>query len=97
MNIAQDLVFDADHPAILKIRNTDTYSYFVVGLEQGQVMKKHVTHTPATLVVLRGQVEMVIGDHWQVLREHDVFDIPVDQQHEVIGLERCMFSILKEK
>ena len=52
---------------------------------------------PATLVLLRGKVDFNISGETVVLRDGDVYEIPVNVEHEVVGRDiENVFLIVKE-
>ncbi len=97
MNIFENLAFNEDKPSVLSIRKSDKANFFTVGLKEKQVLAKHVTTVTATLILLSGKVDFNISGETVVLREGDVFEIPVNVEHEVIGRDiENIFLILKE-
>ena len=50
-------------------------------------MKKHTTDEPTFLVVLKGKIRFLINNEEILLNTFDTYDIPVDIEHEVIGVE----------
>ncbi len=97
MNILENIVFDTDKPSVVQIKNSEKIKYFAVGLGIGAVLKKHSTAVPTTVTVLKGEINIVFSDREFTLKEFDVFDIPVDEVHEVVGiLARNLFTVTKE-
>jgi quercetin dioxygenase-like cupin family protein len=97
MNIFENLIFNEDKPSVLSIRKSDKANLFTVGLKEKQVLAKHITTVPATLVLLRGKVDFNINNETVILREGDIYEIPVNTEHEVIGRDiENIFLILKE-
>lgn len=96
MNITKDLHFETGKPVILSLIKEEHTKAFVVGLLKDQVLAKHKTTIPALLMVLEGAVTFKMKSQVMLLTKHDVFSIPVDVEHEVIGIEeRNSFMILK--
>ena len=97
MNIFENLAFNEDKPSVLSIRKSDKANLFTVGLKEKQVLAKHVTTVPATLVLLSGKVDFNIKNETVVLRTGDVFEIPVNLEHVVVGRDiENIFLIVKE-
>ena len=97
MNILENLEFSTDKANVHYVKKSDKIKYFAVALGQGAVLKKHTTPVPATLVVLKGEINFVFTDREFVLREFDTFEIPVDEVHEVIGvLDQNLFLVTQE-
>ncbi len=96
MNISTDLIFQAKSPAILSLLKTENTKAFVVGLLKDQVLAKHKTDVAALLLVLEGELSFKLRNEIKLLPKHDVFSIPVGEEHEVIGIhEKNSFLIFK--
>jgi len=97
MNIFEKLTFNEDRPSVLSIKKTENTNLFSVGLLEKQVLAKHITTVPATLVLLRGKVDFNINNETVILREGDIYEIPVNVEHEVVGRDiENIFLIVKE-
>ena len=60
-------------------------------------MKKHTAPVPATLVVLKGEINFLIENQEIRMKQFDVYEIPVNVAHEVVGLaEENLFSAAQE-
>lgn len=89
--------FSGNKPGVTVIRKSDKLNYIAVALAKDVVLEKHKTAVPATLTVLKGAVKFKIGDHEFQLNEFDVYQIPINEEHEVIGLEKeNLFTIIKQ-
>lgn len=97
MNILENIEFSAEKANIFKIKNSPKSRQFVVALGEGAVMKKHQTPVPATLIVLKGEINFLIEGQELRFGEADVYEIPVNVQHEVVGIqEKNLFLIVQE-
>ena len=97
MNILENIEFRTDKPTVFHLKKSDKIKYFAVALGVGAVLKKHTTDFPATLVVLKGEVNIVFEDREFILKELDVFNIPVNEVHEVTGiLASNLFTVTQE-
>ena len=76
MNIFEKTDFTGDKPSVVSIKKSEKVNLFTVGLSEKQVLAKHITTVPATLVLLRGKVGFNISGETVVLREGDVYEIP---------------------
>ena len=91
------LTFNEDRPSVLSLKKTENTNLFSVGLLEKQVLAKHITTVPATLVMMRGKINFNINNESIVLRMGDVFEIPVNVEHEVVGRDiENIFLIVKE-
>ena len=54
MNIFEKTDFTGDKPSVVSIKKRKSQP-FTVGLSEKQVLAKHITTIPATLVLLRGK------------------------------------------
>lgn len=97
MNIYKELELNTDKPAVLSIKKTDKSQMIAIGLGNGAVMKKHKTAVSTNLVVIKGSIKFLINDENLEFSTGEVYEIPVDIEHEVIGLEsENIFIITKE-
>ncbi|MGV3641675.1 MAG: hypothetical protein ACO1NZ_14210 [Adhaeribacter sp.] len=97
MHILEHLQLKDDKPAILPLRNSDKVQVVTIGLQKDQVLKKHVTATPALIVVLQGRLAFDMEGKTTELPVLSTFDIPATVPHEVTGLEESIFLLIKEK
>lgn len=97
MNIEKDLHFSYDKPAVLAIRRSAQRNITAIGLQKGQVLKEHKTSFETTLIVLRGEIQFVIGEEVQELQALDVFEVPCDIYHKVVAKEESIFMLIQEK
>lgn len=97
MNILENVKFDTDKANVAVVTMSGAIKSFAVALGLGAVLKKHATPVPATLVVLKGQINFVFADREFVLKEYDTFHIPVNEVHEVVGiLDQNLFLVTQE-
>ncbi len=97
MNIYSQTNFDGEKPSVISIKKNDKIQMMTIGLAEKQVLAKHSTSVPATLLVLRGKLDFNMGAETIILRDGDVFEIPVNTEHEVIGRDvENIFLITKE-
>lgn len=97
MNILEQLQFNAEKPSVAIIKKNDHIKYFAVGLGKNTLMKKHITAVPATLVMVKGEVEFHINGETLHLKVGDTYEIPVNVEHEVIGVtNENVFLITQE-
>lgn len=97
-NILNHLTFTADKPAAFSIHKSDQIHYLAIGLMKDQLLKKHQAKIPTTLTVLKGSIQFFINEEVLLLKEYDVFEIPVGVEHEVKGVEEeNVFTLIQEK
>lgn len=87
MNILENVKFE-DKASVAMIRKDEKLKYFAVGLGENGVLAKHTAPVPSTLVVAKGEINFVFSDRNYILKELDTFEIPVGEEHEVIGLKK---------
>ena len=97
MNILENIEFNSDKANVAIIKKSEKIKYFAVALGEGAVLKKHSTAFPATLLILKGEINFVFSDREYVFKEFDTFEIPVDEEHEVFGvLKENLFTVTQE-
>ena len=98
MNISENLKFTAEKPATYLVLKSEKLQIVAIGLLQNQVLSKHKTVFPALLTVLKGRIAFKLLSETIELKELDVFEIPVNVEHEVLGLEpENIFSLSIQK
>lgn len=96
MNISKDLHFEREKPAMITLLKGEHTKAFVVGLLKDQVLTKHKTMVPALLLVIDGTITFKMKSQVMLLNKYDVYSIPLDVEHEVIGIEeKNSFIIIK--
>ena len=96
MNIAAQIDFNLGKPHVVSIKKTEKLNVFAVGITEGDALKKHKSSTAAVLTVLQGSVDFEINGEVHMLNQYDVFDIPVDVDHEVRAVVDSIVLLAKE-
>lgn len=97
MNILDKIEFSSEKANVCPIRKSEKLKYFAVALGKGGVLKKHTAPVPATLVVLKGEINFVIQGETINMKQFDIYEIPVNVEHEVIGVsDENLFSVAQE-
>lgn len=98
MNILEQIILNPEKPSVLPIRKSESINLIAIGLQQNQLLKKHKTAIPTLLTVLKGSIEFRISNSEIRLQQFDTYQIPVDIEHEVIGIEnKNIFTLTQEK
>ncbi len=98
MNLLKEINFDPASPSVFVIKKTNKLKYFSIGLLKDQILKKHQAKFPTTLTVIKGSIEFRLENKKIQLFQHDIFEIPVNELHEVIGLEeKNLFILVQEQ
>ena len=90
MDILESLSFNSGKPGTLTVRNSNKQLIIAIGLTKGQVLKKHISATPAMIVVLKGAILFEMKGTTTAIREFQTFDIPATVPHEVRGWKRVL-------
>ena len=88
VNLADKLTFKTDKPTTYFVKDGKNVRQVAIALGEGAVLKKHTTNIPATLIMVKGTVRFLINGEEVVLKDLDTYQIPVDVEHEVIGVEK---------
>ena len=90
--------YNSEKPHFNILRDSEKVKQVAVSLGKNGVFKKHKTSTPASLVVLKGEIKFIINEQEIILRPNDYYDIPVDVEHELVGLSKeNLFVVTKQK
>lgn len=96
-NILENISF-TNKPNFYKVKENAAFKQVAVALGKNSVLTKHKTSTPVTLVVLKGEIDFVIDNQHVILKTYDTYEVPVDVEHEVVGLSKeNLFLLTKEK
>ena len=88
VNLADKLTFRNDKQTTYFVKDGQNVRQVAIALGEGAVLKKHTTDIPATLIMVKGTVRFLINGEEVVLKDLDTYQIPVDVEHEVIGVEK---------
>ena len=79
----------------VKILSNPSFKLIGLGFIKGQVLEKHMTPTPAILIVQDGSVDFKMQGKTHTLKAGDYFEIPANVEHEVIGKEDSHLYLVK--
>lgn len=79
----------------VKVLSTPSFKLIGLGFKKGQILEKHITPTPAILIVQSGSVDFSMSGKTYVLNAGDFFEIPANTEHEVIGKEDSHLYLVK--
>lgn len=88
VNLSDKLTFKTDKQTTYFVKDGKNVRQVAIALGEGGVLKKHTTSIPATLIMVKGTVRFLINGEEIVLKDLDTYQIPVDIEHEVIGVEK---------
>ena len=88
VNLADKLTFRNDKQTTYFVKDGQNVRQVAIALGEGAVLKKHTTNIPATLIMVKGTVRFLINGEEVVLKDLDTYQIPVDVEHKVIGVEK---------
>ena len=88
VNLADKLTFRNDKQTTYFVKDGQNVRQVAIALGEGAVLKKHTTNIPATLIMVKGTVRFLINGEEVVLKDLDTYQIPIDVEHEVIGVEK---------
>ena len=88
VNLSDKLTFKTDKQTTYFVKDGKNVRQVAIALGEGGVLKKHTTSIPATLIMVKGTVRFLINGEEIVLKDLDTYQIPVDVEHEVIGVEK---------
>lgn len=90
------LSFRNDKPTFSYIKKGKKMKQVAVSLGKGAVLEKHITDQQAVIVIVKGKIKFNISGKDIILKESDTYDIPINVEHELTGLDdENMFIITK--
>ena len=97
VNLADELTFRNDRQTTYFVKDGKSIRQVAVTLGEGAILKKHTTDVPATLIMVKGEVRFLINGEEIILKDLDTYQIPVEVEHEVIGVQKeNIFIITKQ-
>ena len=97
MNLADELTFRNDRQTTYFVKDGKSIRQVAVALGEGAILKKHTTDVPATFIMVKGEVRFLINGEEIILKDLDTYQIPVEVEHEVIGVQKeNIFIITKQ-
>lgn len=97
VNLADELTFRNDRQTTYFVKDGKSIRQVAVALGEGAILKKHSTDVPATLIMVKGEVRFLINGEEIILKDLDTYQIPVEVEHEVIGVQKeNIFIITKQ-
>ena len=97
MDILNSLEFSEQKPSSLVVSNSEKQMTIAIGLLKGQVLKKHLSSTPALIIVLKGSILFQMERKNTIIDQFHTFEIPASVPHEVSGLQESIFLLIKDK
>ncbi len=83
------------HIKLHKVLSNPSFKLIGLGFKKGQVLEKHVTPTPAILIIQTGSVDFNMSGKTHMLKAGDFFEIPANTEHEVVGKEDSHLYLIK--
>lgn len=97
MDILEAVEFNPEKPSIVIVKKSEAIKMFCVALCKNQVLSKHQARVPSLLIVLKGQIHFLIEGQIINLKEFQTFQIPVNTEHEVLGIQNeNLFLLVQE-
>jgi phage shock protein E len=93
-NIQNEIKLNNESKTV-KVLSSPSFKLIGLGFKKGQVLEKHLTPTPAILIVHTGSVDFKMAGTTHLLKSGDFFEIPANVEHEVIGKEDSHLYLVK--
>ncbi len=86
---------NSKHPIAKIMHNNGDCKTLAIVFRKGMVLKEHKTNTPATLVVVEGEVEYRTAKESIILKKFNQTGITVGLLHEVEAKADCVCLLIK--
>ncbi len=93
-NLIEEIQLNPETKTV-KVLSNPSFRLIGLGFKKGQVLEKHVTPTPAILIVQTGSVDFNMSGKTYSLKAGDFFEIPANTEHEVVGKEDSHLYLVK--
>lgn len=92
-NILEKLA-TADKPITSVIKTTNSSKVVAVGLNTSIKLRDHRAPGKTQLLVIKGSISYKTNEKELVLNQYESYDIPLDETHNVTGLEPSIFLLM---
>ncbi|AKF25236.1 cupin [Sulfurovum lithotrophicum] len=92
-----DLKFSEESVVITPMLESDFGKEIRIAFKEGQIMKKHKTKFPITVMTLRGSIEFGVGEKKVILNEGDVIALEGNVMHELKALTESVVRLSLHK
>lgn len=93
-NLIEEIQLNPETKTV-KVLSNPSFKLIGLGFKKGQVLEKHVTPTPAILIIQTGSVDFNMSGKTHLLKAGDFFEIPANTEHEVVGKEDSHLYLIK--
>lgn len=93
-NLMEEIQLNPETKTV-KVLSNPSFKLIGLGFKKGQVLEKHLTPTPAILIVQMGSVDFNMSGKTHPLKAGDYFEIPANTEHEVVGKEDSHLYLIK--
>ncbi len=93
-NLMEEIQLNPETKTV-KVLSNPSFKLIGLGFKKGQVLEKHLTPTPAILIVQMGSVDFNMSGKTHLLKAGDFFEIPANTEHEVVGKEDSHLYLIK--
>lgn len=92
--LQEEIKLNSDTKTV-KVLSSPSFKFIGLGFKKGQVLEKHLTPTPAILIIQSGSVAFNMAGKSHTLKAGDYFEIPANIEHEVVGNEDSYLYLVK--
>lgn len=71
----------------------DNTKLVLFALDRGQEISAHKSPFPADIILLEGRIEVLVGETWHPLAEHERIALPMGLPHGIRALEASHFLL----
>jgi len=93
----KDLKFSDESVVITPMLTSDFGKEIRIAFEDAQVMKKHKTKFPITVMTMKGSIEFTVGSEMIVLNEGDIIALKGNIMHELKATQQSVVRLSLHK
>ena len=75
--------------------NNETGKIILISLEKGAILKKHISDTDASILILEGEISFEINDEKHPMKKDDMFAFKKNEIHELTAIENSKVMLIK--
>jgi len=92
-----DLKFSDESVVIKPMLDSNFGKEIRIAFKEGQIMKKHKTKFPITVMTMKGSIEFGVGEKTVILNEGDVIALEGNVMHELKALKESVVRLSLHK